>query len=54
MLSAFMQEEIFGLVDEEGESDEEIGEWSKQLKEIKFQTKLDKKPISGMKQLYLV
>ncbi|GFR93578.1 something about silencing protein 10 [Elysia marginata] len=41
------EEELFGLVDEDEESDEEIGEWSKRLKQIKFQAKLDKKkPIS--------
>ncbi|GFO02524.1 something about silencing protein 10 [Plakobranchus ocellatus] len=42
------EEELFGLVDDdEEESDEEIGEWSKRLKQIKFQAKLDKKkPIS--------
>ncbi|RUS70493.1 hypothetical protein EGW08_021746 [Elysia chlorotica] len=37
------EEELFGLVDDDEESDEEIGEWSKRLKQIKFQTKLDKK-----------
>ncbi|XP_059141619.1 something about silencing protein 10-like [Physella acuta] len=36
------EEEIFGLVDEDDESDEEIGEWSKRLKQIKFQAKLEK------------
>lgn len=43
------QEEIFGLVDEDDESDEEIGEWTKRLKQVKFQAKLDKKKdVSGM------
>ncbi|CAG5132956.1 unnamed protein product [Candidula unifasciata] len=37
------EEEIFGLVDEDDESDEEIGEWTKRLKQVKFQAKLDKK-----------
>ncbi|KAK3740018.1 hypothetical protein RRG08_005290 [Elysia crispata] len=37
------EEELFGLADDDEESDEEIGEWSKRLKQIKFQTKLDKK-----------
>jgi len=37
------EEEIFGLVDDGDESDEEIGEWSKRLKQVKFQTKLDKR-----------
>lgn len=29
-------------MDEDDESDEEIGEWSKRLKQIKFQAKLEK------------
>uniref|UniRef100_A0A0B6Y7J4 Sas10 C-terminal domain-containing protein n=1 Tax=Arion vulgaris TaxID=1028688 RepID=A0A0B6Y7J4_9EUPU len=37
------EEEIFGLVDEDDNSDEEIGEWSKRLKQVKFQAKLEKK-----------
>ena len=36
------------MADENEESDEEIGEWSKRLKQIKFQARLDKKkPITG-------
>ncbi|KAH9519804.1 Something about silencing protein 10 [Bulinus truncatus] len=37
------EEELFGLLDEEDESDEELGDWSKRLKQIKFQEKLEKK-----------
>ena len=42
------EEEMFGLMDEDEESDEKIGEWSKRLKQIKFQAKLEnKKPLPG-------
>lgn len=37
------EEELFGLVNESDESDEEMGEWSKRLKQVKFQARLDKK-----------
>ncbi|XP_055877688.1 something about silencing protein 10-like [Biomphalaria glabrata] len=37
------EEELFGLLNEEDESDEELDDWSKRLKQIKFQAKLEKK-----------
>lgn len=36
------EEELFGLVDDEDESDEELQEWSKRLKQVKVQARLDK------------
>ncbi|XP_005094902.2 something about silencing protein 10 [Aplysia californica] len=37
------EEELFALASDEDDSDEEINEWSKRLKQVKFQARLDKK-----------